>query len=214
MSTKHPAKFNDAILAAIESELPEVGRVLDPFAGTGRIHELATETRYTYGIELEAAWADMHPSTTIGNALTLPWIDNTFDAIATSPTYGNRMADTYDGRDGSKRNTYRTALGQDLRSENSGAMQWGDEYREFHGKAWTEARRVLKPGGVFVLNVKDHIRKGERQYVTNWHVVHLQTVLGFHEIGAQRIPTRGNGFGANGKVRIDYEEVVTLWLPN
>ena len=214
MNIKHPAKYNDAILAAIERALPETGRVLDPFAGTGRIHELANEYRYTYGIELEAEWADMHPSTTVGSALTLPWVDNVFDAIATSPTYGNRMADKYDGRDGSKRNTYRTALGRDLRSENSGAMQWGPDYRLFHAQAWREARRVLKPGGVFILNVKDHIRKGERQYVTNWHVVYLQTVLRFHEVGAQRIPVRGNGFGANGKVRIDYEEVVTLWLPN
>ena len=213
MSTKHPAKFNDAILAAMNRALPTEGRILDPFAGTGRIHELATETRSTWGVEIESTWADMHYRTLRGDALTLPWIDNTFAAIATSPTYGNRMADKYDGRDGSKRNTYRVALGQDLQPGNSGAMQWGDEYREFHAKAWTEARRVLKRGGVLVLNMKDHIRKGERQYVTNWHVVHLQTVLGFHEVRAERIPTRGLAFGANHGARVDYEEVVTLLLP-
>lgn len=213
MSTKHPAKFNDEILAAIDRALPTEGRVLDPFAGTGRIHELATETRSTWGVEIEPEWADMHYRTMQGSALELPWEDNHFDAIATSPTYGNRMADKYDGRDGSKRNTYRTALDRDLHEENSGAMQWGDEYRAFHAKAWTEARRVLKPGGVFILNIKDHIRRGQRQYVTNWHVMHLQATLGFHEIRAVRIPTKGLAFGANHAARVEYEEVVTLSLP-
>lgn len=210
---KHPAKFSDDILAAIDRALPAEGRVLDPFAGTGRIHSLLTDKRFTFGVEIEKEWADMHPRTNHGSALYLPWIDNTFDAIATSPAYGNRMADKYDGRDGSERNTYRIALGRDLDRDNGGAMQWGDEYREFHAKVWTEARRVLKPGGFLVLNMKDHIRKGQRQFVTNWHVIHLQTVLGFHEISAERIPTAGLAYGANSKVRIDYEEVVKLWLP-
>ncbi len=32
--------------------------------------------------------------------------------------------------------------------DNSGAMQWGPEYREFHEQAWTEAVRVLRPAAV------------------------------------------------------------------
>ena len=48
-------------------------------------------------------------------------------------------------------------------------MQWGDAYRSFHVKAWREAWRVLRPGGRFVLNIKDHIRNGERMPVTDWH---------------------------------------------
>ena len=42
-----------------------------------------------------------------------------------------------------------------------------------HVAVWTECRRVLKPGGIFVLNVKDHIRKGVLQEVTKWHSVAL-----------------------------------------
>ena len=48
-------------------------------------------------------------------------------------------------------------------------MQWGEEYRELHRAVYRECRRVLKPGGIFVLNMKDHIRKGVLQEVTNWH---------------------------------------------
>jgi hypothetical protein len=51
-------------------------------------------------------------------------------------------------------------LGRPLTPGNSGALQWGEEYRALHVAVWTECRRVLKPGGIFVLNVKDHIRGG------------------------------------------------------
>ena len=109
--------------------------------------------------------------------------DATFDAICTSPTYGNRMADHHNARDASPRHTYRHVLGRPLTRGNSGALQWGDgiageEYRALHVAVWTECRRVLKPGGIFVLNVKDHIRGGVLQEVTKWHSVAL-LMLGF-----------------------------------
>lgn len=45
--------------------------------------------------------------TVIGDATRLPFDNRMFDAVITSPTYGNRMADHHDAQDGSKRITYR-----------------------------------------------------------------------------------------------------------
>ena len=84
-----------------------------------------------------------------------------FDGICTSPTYGNRMADSHDAKDGSSRNTYTHKLGRKLDVNNSGKMQWGNEYKKLHTKAWNECFRVLKNDGVFILNFKNHIKKGK-----------------------------------------------------
>ncbi len=207
---KHPATFSTAVLEVIDELLGDAVSVLDPFAGVGGIHDL--KGRETYGLEIEPEWASKHFLTHVGSALALEWMDDSFDAIATSPTYGNRMADSYDGRDGSTRSTYRIALGRPLDGENSGGMQWGKAYREFHIKAWAEAVRVLKPGGRFVLNCKDHMRGGERQPVTDWHVSVLENLgLGVHDW--RRVPAYGYGYGANAAARVDAEDVVLLRAP-
>jgi tRNA G10 N-methylase Trm11 len=93
-------------------------RVLDPFAGTGRIHELEN---WTVGVEIEPEWATMRDGTIVANALNLPFRDASFDAVVTSPTYGNRLADHHDARDSSRRHSYKHDLGRDLHSENSRA---------------------------------------------------------------------------------------------
>ena len=99
--------------------------------------------------------------------------DATIDAICTSPTYGNRMADHHKARDAAAPHLP-AVLGRPLTPGNSGALQWGDGIAErmsttaLHVAVWTECRRVLKPGGIFVLNVKDHIRGGVLQEVSNW----------------------------------------------
>lgn len=97
----HPAKFSDSILPVVATFLRPGWRVLDPFAGTGRVHLLADLIGVeTVGVELEPEWATMHPQTIQGNALALPanWT-GTFDAVVTSPTYGNRMADSHDAKE-------------------------------------------------------------------------------------------------------------------
>ena len=106
---RHPAKFTDTLLPAIAKLLrPHVRpgyRVLDPFAGVGKIFLLNQwyPGMQIEGIEIEPEWAAQHPRTTLGNALALPWADSHFDAIVTSPTYGNRMADSHTARDSSRR---------------------------------------------------------------------------------------------------------------
>lgn len=66
-------------------------------------------------------------------------------------------------------------------------MQWGRNYCEFHDRAWAEAVRVLKPGGLFMLNIKDHIRGGRRQRVTLWHALNLVGRHGVRVVECRRV---------------------------
>jgi hypothetical protein len=210
MTQRHPARYTDALLPVFAELLDGATRVLDPFGGTGKIFELEALLPYWVqieAIEIEPEWQQMHPKTTLGNALSLPWRDGYFSDIVTSPTYGNRMADCHTAKDASRRNTYTHCIGRKLHSDNSGAMQWGDQYREFHAKAWAEAKRVLCSGGHFILNIKDHIRAGKRQHVTDWHRNEL-AALGFIELRHIQVACPGQRFGANGDARIGYESVI------
>lgn len=111
----HPAKFSAPVLGAILDLLdthaapddpkgPPKLRALDPFAGPGGVHELMEERAWlmTEGVELEPEWAAAHPRTRQGDALALPFETASFDALITSPCYGNRMADKHEARDACK----------------------------------------------------------------------------------------------------------------
>ena len=153
----HPAKYADVVLAEIASLLAAESdgqrlKVLDPFAGVGRIHELDHDT---VGVEIEKEWAAAHRATLVGDATSLPFLDQSFDAIVTSPCYGNRMADHHEARGASRRHTYRHALGRPLSPNSAGALQWGEQYRQFHRLAWQEAYRTLRPRGLCVVVVSD-----------------------------------------------------------
>ena len=87
---KHPAKYTDVLLPIFEEMLNGCNKVLDPFAGTGKIHSLPFET---VGVEIEPEWAQMSNNTIVGDATDLQFANCEFDAICTSPTYGNRMAE-------------------------------------------------------------------------------------------------------------------------
>lgn len=206
---QHPAKYTDALLLTMAQMLKGRRRILDPFGGTGKVFLLEAwlPDAQIEAVEIEPEWAAINPRTTHGNALDLPWPAGYFDAVCTSPTYGNRMAD----QSIMATAKYRANLGRRLHPDNSGAMNWGDKYRDFHVAAWTEARRVLQPGGAFVLNIKDHIRGGEVQHVTEWHVKTLQG-LGFVEREHKRINTPSMRYGRNGDKRVEYESVILFTL--
>jgi tRNA G10 N-methylase Trm11 len=201
---QHPARYNNKFSSFFTDILQNCNLVLDPFGGTGKLSNLIPNN--VICLEIEPEWA----TDIIGNALYLPFKDNSFDAICTSPTYGNRMADTLlDNK--YIRNTYTCAIGRKLHKDNSGTLQWGKQYKKFHKDAWRECIRVLKPGGIFCLNIKDHIRGLKRQHVTKWHSDLLQK-YGLEQIQHYKIETNGIQYGKNPQ-RIKYESIIHFVKP-
>lgn len=240
----HPAKFSPAIMTEIRASIAHWAptsplfpvTVLDPFAGPGGVHQLAGDGYETTGLEIEADWAAGHDRTICGDSTAMVFPDASFDVVVTSPCYGNRMADTYDGsRDRcttctgggvieelepdtgetswvecprcagsglatSKRYTYRTYLGHDLAEGSAAGLQWGHEYRELHRAVWREVHRVLKPRGIVLLNISDHIRNFVPVGVDLWHAATLGE-LGFRLLEQRPITTQRSKNGANRDAR-------------
>lgn len=209
---RHPAKFSDVLLTHFAELLPpdRYVRVLDPFAGTGKIHQLPN---HTIGLEIEREWARMHSDTMVGDVMSMPeaWFGSgRFDAICTSPCYGNRFADHHEANDGSRRRSYRHDLGRMPSAGSSATMQWGDQYRQFHIDAWRKVAQVLKPGGRFVLNISDHVRGGKVQPVGAWHVGVLSGVLGVIPTWEIPVQTPRLRDGENGELRVEHE-MIYVW---
>lgn len=203
----HPAKYSQELLPYLREYLQGYSRILDPFAGVGT-GGLAT----VYG-EMEEEWLIQCPGLRVlSDATRLPYRDGCFDAVVTSPVYGNRMSDHFEARDFSHRITYRHYLGKALRERNAGKVQWGGGYQSLHGAAWFEVRRVLRPGGRFVLNIADHIRAGERIKVSQWHLDKLLH-MGFDLVAARRVDCPGMRQGENGKSRVPYQYIYCLEKP-
>lgn len=206
----------------------------------------------------------------MGDATALPeeWT-GLFDVIATSPCYGNRMADNHEARDScagcggtgvtiseegcsdapwtcpncgvactcgvlakeltkhnrrclvcrgqvcpgcggnglSKRYTYRRALGRSPSPGSSATLQWGGFYRTLHHRAWEEAARVLRPQGLLLVNIKNHVRDHAEQRVVEWHEGCLLKV-GFAVLDTVRLPAPGLRHGENHEARVEEERII------
>ena len=207
---KHPATYTNSFIPKFAELLIGCENVLDIFGGIGKL-ALIKEHGFTGKVicnELEREWAKTSPHNVdewhIGDAANMRWAEsNSFDALCTSPTYGNRMADHHNAKDGSKRVTYKHFLGRDLNEANTGRMQWGDKYRQKHLEIYKECARVLKNGGLMILNVSDHIRKGQVVNVVKWHKEAL-TNFGMKLIDEIKIETPRMGFGQNAKSRVQH----------
>ena len=222
----HPAKFSDAILEVLQSILEaESSRqqrhlpVLDPMAGTGKIHGLLGDWT-TVGIELEPEWAAYHPQTSVGDATALPFPDHAFDVAATSPAYANRMADAHEAKDVYKsgpragqltqRITYRHKLGRPLSPNNGGGLQWSEAYRVLHERILAEMVRVTAPGGIVVVNVSNHIRSRIEVDVAGWwHEAMERTGLLVPEQDI-KVPTPRMRYGQNHGARVEHEWVFVM----
>jgi hypothetical protein len=208
---KHPAKYTNSFIPIFYSILKDCKKILDPFAGTGKIAEIKNHgfSGTVYCNEIEKEW--------IGNSLVdffincdsskMPYSNSFFDGICTSPTYGNRMADHFDSKDNSHRVTYRHYLGKELNKNNTGRMQWGNKYKQVHIDVYNECFRVLKNSGLMVVNCANHIRNGNVVDVVSWHKWALKNV-GFRFVGEMIIDTKRMGFGKNGKIRIYHESIL------
>jgi DNA modification methylase len=216
MEVKHPAKFNDQFIPIFARLLNGKENVLDPFAGTGKLaliksygfkgKVICNEIEEEYANNSTYSVDDWH----IGDSANMEWAeDSSFAAICTSPTYGNRMADHFDAKDNSKRITYRHILGRPLNQHNTGRMQWGNVYRDKHIEIYRECKRVLKPHGLLIINMSDHIRKGTVVPVTDWH---KNTILDleFSLIKELKIETQRMGFGRNNNLRVNYESILVF----
>lgn len=211
--TRHPAKYTDSFLPVFANLLKGKKKILDPMAGTGKIGQIKKFgfDGVIYANDLEIEWVSQSIANgcdifSLFDASDLKYEDGEFDGICTSPTYGNRMADKHNAKDSSKRNTYTHVLGRKLSEGNTGGMQWGEEYRLKHIQIYNECKRVLKKDGIMIINVKDHIRKGEIVEVSKFHKETMEK-SGFRLVEAITIPVNGLGFGSNAKARVGHENI-------
>ena len=223
----HPAEFPANVLRLLDmitvrGDESDPALILDPMCGVGGVHTLggAGSGRRTVGVEIEPEWASQHPDTIHGDARSLPWPDESFDAVVTSPPYGNRLADDITRWEKvSARRSYSGALRRAPDRLSAAGMQWGDEYRDTMKAILAECLRVLRrPNGQLVLNVKDHIRGGLVAGVTGWYFQVLAR-MGWSPrcvMGAEG--TSGWKLGDTGKVRAGNELVIVfaegegLWM--
>ena len=214
--TKHPATYSNNFIPIFAELLIGCENVLDVFAGVGKL-ALIKEHGYSGKVvcnELEPEWANTSTYAVdewrIGDAASMLWAnDSSFDAICTSPTYGNRMADHHYAKDASKRITYTHFLGRPLDERNTGRMQWGAEYCNKHIEVYRECKRVLKSEGLMIVNISDHIRQKRVVNVAEWHKSTL-SLLGFTPIKDIIIETRRMGFGSNAKSRVPNEWILVF----
>jgi hypothetical protein len=197
----HPATYPSAVLDIFRDVLDGRRRVvLDPFAGVGTIHQLRPE-HDTLGVELEPEWASAHSATICGDARNVAALldGRQVDAVATSPAYGNRLADSYEAYDPQARRSYAIDLGRSLSAGSGAALQYGPEYEALHRDAWRACVELLMPGGLFLLNCKDHVREGAVVPVTGWHVGAL-AALGLVAIDLRCLPAAGLAMTTAGKL--------------
>lgn len=227
----HPAPFSQPILDRLRELLAGEGkvRVLDPFAGTGRVLAALPPGSKATLIEIEQAFVDEGHTWIAANRSAFPGVDylfhcadssswlgrtrKTFTHIITSPTYGNRMSDGYRSKPGTQCRSYAQSKGGALHPRNTGAYKLdSDAYSEINYDVMLAAVERLVLGGKVMLNVSDFYRtptKGappQRQPVgADW--VNLMTACGAFLRSVEPVYTRRFTRGEN-RHRVPYEYIM------
>jgi hypothetical protein len=184
----HPAKYTSIILEAfrvrINDEAKRVNgvarladcdepiRVLDPFAGVGRIWRLHRDGLiHVTAMELEEEWAGHDPRTHVGDSLRAMEAGGLgrFHVVATSPCYANRLADCHDAQDDSERHSYKHDLGRMPSAGSNATYPWGPKYWGFMGRFYRLVTDSLLPGGLLLLNVSNFQRQRVMVNAVRWH---------------------------------------------
>lgn len=135
------------------------------------------------------------------------------DHVSECSSCSKRRCKSCRGSGISRRYTYRHALGRPVSENSAGKLQWPTkEYRELHEKAWAEAFRVTSPGGLILVNVKDHVRGGVVQKVADWHKAALRSV-GYRITGAHQVESSGLRHGENASKRVRHEQIIVARKP-
>jgi SAM-dependent methyltransferase len=173
MKSKLPAVYLDSLFPLFYKLLNHCDTVLDCMAGTGKI-ALVKEYGYegkVFANDIEQEWADSNYPVDYwsqGDAAHMNLFKGgAFDAIITEPTRGNRLADRFI-KNSRNRTTYTQSMGRPLTPGNTGDMMWGSNYRMKHAEIYLECKRVLKPGGLMVVNIANYPRRGVVVDVVNW----------------------------------------------
>lgn len=195
----HPATYPQAVMAIFRDVIPAGSRILDPFGGVGTIHDLRPDIE-THAIEIEAEWAAANPHTTHGDSTKAGdlFTAGYFDAIATSPAYGNRLADAfYNASDAQSRNSYALDLGRPLDGNSGAGMHFAKDgrYEDLHRSVWAAVVPLLRSGGLFLLNCKDFQRDGKLMRPTGWNIEVL-TGLGLRVVDLYTLPAKGLPFAS------------------
>lgn len=187
----HPAKLQMHIVKLVceyfsaTGELPEHGRILDPFAGTGTTALAAFWGFQVTLIELEEGYLDIlrrmrrswqeqslvkySPVIYSGDsrAILRDMTESSFDLVLTSPPYANLQV-----------GKVKTEFTGDLLRNKSNMGEYAGSVLNFGRlntfmfnqqmlKVYREIKRVLKPGGYYVSVTKDSMRNGERQRLSS-----------------------------------------------
>lgn len=210
-SKTHPARYSLELIPCMVQLLQgKVTNIIDPFGGTGeRLAMIAQGLGCkAIGTELEPEYIIRHDYVVQGDATKQRFDDCTFDGAVTSPTYGNRMNDNYKGCQGWDYKTYAATLGRSLSPNSTAGVKFpSQKYKDLHVAAWRELHRVLKPGALFVLNIKDSMKGCQVIPVSQWHYDTLCSI-GFVPVKVVRVSVPGLRLGANRDKRIGAENLI------